>query len=117
VIWSKVVAAVTVASFSLYLVGSVRSSSLPRRRPPPVVTERRLPLDDRERVSPIQKVDAATEPSRPSCCSDSDRGIDDCMLPVEESSGVMDDCGGSRGEGSGHWTRRGWTGLVVVRRG
>jgi hypothetical protein len=117
VIWSKVVAAVTVASFSLYLVESVRSSSLPRRRPPPVVTERRLPLDDRERVSPIREVDAATEPSRPSCCSDSDSGSDDCMLLVEESSGVLDDCRGSRGEGSGRWTGRGWTGLVVVRRG
>jgi hypothetical protein len=27
------------------------------------------------------------------------------------------DCGGSRGGGSGHWARRGWTGLVVVQRG
>jgi hypothetical protein len=26
------------------------------------------------------------------------------MLLVEESNGVLDDCGGSRGEGSGRWT-------------
>jgi hypothetical protein len=91
VIWSKVVAAVTVASFSLYLLESVRSSSLPRRRPGAVVTERRLPLDGRGRVSPIREVDAATEPSRPSCCSDSDRGSDGRMLLVEESSGVLDE--------------------------
>jgi hypothetical protein len=91
VIWSKVVAAVTVASFSLYLLESVRSSSLPRRRPRAVVTERRLALDGRGRVSPIREVDAATEPSRPSCCSDSDRESDGRMLLVEESGGVLDE--------------------------
>jgi hypothetical protein len=46
-----------------------------------------------------REVAAATEPSRLRCCSDSDRGSDGCMLLVEESSGVLDDCGGSRGEG------------------
>lgn len=93
VIWSKkVVAAVTVASFSLYLLESVRSSSLPspRRRPRPAVAERRLCLDGRGRVSPIREVDAETEPSRPSC-SDSDRGSDACILAVEESSVVLDE--------------------------
>lgn len=100
VIWSKkVVAAVTVASFSLYLLESVRSlfSLRPRRRPRPrpAVTERRLCLEDgRGRVSPIREVDADTEPSRPSC-SDSDRGTDACILAVEveeeSSGGVLDE--------------------------
>jgi hypothetical protein len=32
------------------------------------------------------------------------------MLLVEESSGVLDDYGGSMGEGRGRWTGRGWGG-------
>ncbi|XP_066327481.1 uncharacterized protein [Miscanthus floridulus] len=98
VIWSKkVVAAVTVASFSLYLLECVRSSSSlpPRRRPRPrpAVIESRLCLDGRGRVSPIREVDAETEPSRPSC-SDSDRASEACILAVEvdeSSGGVLDE--------------------------
>ncbi|PUZ37686.1 hypothetical protein GQ55_9G140400 [Panicum hallii var. hallii] len=90
VIWSKkVVAAVTLASFSLFLLESVRSSLRPRR-PRPAATERLHFLDGRGRVSPIREVDAETEPSRPSC-SDTDRGSEVSILAVEEDSGALDD--------------------------
>ncbi|RLN39050.1 hypothetical protein C2845_PM01G33260 [Panicum miliaceum] len=90
VIWSKkVVSAVTVAAFSLFLLESVRSSLRPRL-PRPAATERRLFLDGRGRVSPIREVDAETEPSRPSC-SDTDRGSEVSILAVEEDSGALDE--------------------------
>ncbi|XP_062212033.1 uncharacterized protein LOC133913021 [Phragmites australis] len=90
VIWSKkVVAAVTVASFSLFLLESVRSSSLPWR-PLSAATKRQLYLEGRGRVSPIQEVEAKTEPSRPSC-SDSDRGTEVSIFAIEERSGVLDE--------------------------
>jgi hypothetical protein len=92
VIWSKkVVAAVTAASFSLFLLESVRSSLRPRR-PRPAATERRICLDGRGRVSPIREVDAEeTEPPRPSC-SDTDRGSEASILAAEEekSGGALD---------------------------
>ncbi|OEL24611.1 hypothetical protein BAE44_0014370 [Dichanthelium oligosanthes] len=88
VIWSKkVVATVTVAAFSLFLLESVRSSLRPRR-PRPAAAETRLYLDGRGRVSPIREVDAETEPSRPSC-SDTDRGSEVSVLAVEDKSGAL----------------------------
>ncbi|KAF8684389.1 hypothetical protein HU200_044281 [Digitaria exilis] len=92
VIWSKkVVAAVTVAAFSLFLLESVRSSLRPRRPRPVVATETPLYLDGRGRVSPIREVDAETEPSRP-CCSDTDRGSDEVSILAAgvEKSGALD---------------------------
>jgi hypothetical protein len=110
VIWSKkVVAAVTVAAFSLYLLESVRSSSLPRRRPRPRpgpgAAERRLCLDGRGRVSPIREVDAAdTEPSRPSC-SDSDRASE-----AEGRSGVLDESSNTKAKAR----NKSWKKLLAV---
>jgi len=90
VIWSKkVVAAVTVASFSLFLLESARPSLRPRR-PLPAATDGRLFLDGRGRVSPIREVDAETAPSRPSC-SDTDRGSEVSILAVEQDSGGLDE--------------------------
>jgi hypothetical protein len=104
VIWSKVVAAVTVASFSLYLVESVRSSSLPRRRPPPVVTERRLPLDDRERVSPIREVDAARIPTveATTACYSSKKAA--ASWTTAEGAGAKGADAGRGGDGLGWWS-------------
>ncbi|CAN6309954.1 unnamed protein product [Urochloa humidicola] len=94
VIWSKkVVAAVTVAAFSLFLLESVRSSLRPRRpRPVPAPAEAPLYLSGRGRVSPIREVDAETEsePPRPSCCSDTD-------LASEASTGVLAAAGEEKG--------------------
>ncbi|KAL6893606.1 hypothetical protein ACP4OV_007704 [Aristida adscensionis] len=87
VIWSKkVVAAVTVASFSLFVLESLRSS----RRPRPAASNGQLFLGGRGRVSPIREVETDTEPPRPSC-SDSDGGTEVLVLAVEEKSGVLDD--------------------------
>ncbi|CAN6298354.1 unnamed protein product [Urochloa humidicola] len=95
VIWSKkVVAAVTVAAFSLFLLESVRSSLRPRRPRPAAPAEPRLYLVGRGRVSPIREVDAAdeTEPPRPSCCSDTDMASEASSLAaVEEKSGALDE--------------------------
>ncbi|KAG2547001.1 atherin-like [Panicum virgatum] len=91
VIWSrKVVAAVTVASFSLFLLESVRSSLRPGRPRRPAAMDGRLLLDSRGRVSPIREVDAETAPSRPSC-SDTDRGSEVSILAVEQDSGGLDE--------------------------
>lgn len=95
VIWSKkVVAAVTAASFSLFLLESVRSSLRPRPRP--AATERRICLDGRGRVSPIREVDAETGPPRLSC-SDTDRGSEASILSAEEKSGgALDESSSSK---------------------
>uniref|UniRef100_A0A0E0KH30 Uncharacterized protein n=1 Tax=Oryza punctata TaxID=4537 RepID=A0A0E0KH30_ORYPU len=86
VIWSKkVVAAVTVASFSLFLLESVRSSALSRRRRRPAATKK-LGLDGRGYVSPIREV----EPARPSF-SDSSRRSEFSILTIDERSEVGDD--------------------------
>ncbi|CAN6291934.1 unnamed protein product [Urochloa humidicola] len=99
VIWSKkVVAAVTVAAFSLFLLESVRSSLRPRRpRPVAALAEAPLYLSGRGRVSPIREVDAETEsePPRPSCCSDTDLASEASTGVLaaagEEKSGVLDE--------------------------
>ncbi|CAL4926527.1 unnamed protein product [Urochloa decumbens] len=96
VIWSKkVVAAVTVAAFSLFLLESVRSSIRPRRpRPAPAPAEARLYLGGRGRVSPIREVDAyetVPPPARPSCCSDTDGASEASLLAIEEKSGAIDE--------------------------
>uniref|UniRef100_A0A0D9ZI20 Uncharacterized protein n=1 Tax=Oryza glumipatula TaxID=40148 RepID=A0A0D9ZI20_9ORYZ len=86
VIWSKkVVAAVTVASFSLFLLESVRSSALSRRPRRPAATNK-LDLDGRGYVSPIREV----EPARASF-SDSSRRSEFSILTNEERSEVGDD--------------------------
>uniref|UniRef100_A0A0E0FEI1 Uncharacterized protein n=1 Tax=Oryza meridionalis TaxID=40149 RepID=A0A0E0FEI1_9ORYZ len=75
VIWSRwLVAAVTVASLSLFWIESVRSSSRRRLRPPPAAeTAAELPdLRGRGVVSPIREAAAATP--RPSSADDSDVG-------------------------------------------
>jgi hypothetical protein len=110
VIWSrKVVAAVTVASFTLFLLESLKSSSLPRRRwPRAAATETHLCLDGRGRVSPIREVETETEPSRASW-SDSDRGIDSGVLVALENSGVLDESSNAKGETK----RRSWKKLVA----
>jgi hypothetical protein len=104
VIWSKkVVAAVTVASFSLFLLESLRGSS--RQRPAAGATERQhLYLDGRGRVSPIREAEAETELSR----SDSDRGIEEVssILSAEEKS---DESSTSKGKPK----RRAWKKLVA----
>ncbi|KQK13879.1 uncharacterized protein LOC100840973 [Brachypodium distachyon] len=96
VIWSRtVVAAVTIAAFSLFLLESVRSSSTRRRARPPAATHE-LDLDGRGYVSPIREVEAAAEEPEPPrrSCSDSDVGTDIPILAVEESSdaGGRDSC-------------------------
>jgi hypothetical protein len=102
VIWSrKVVAAVTVASFTLFLLESLKSSSLPRRRRA-AATETQLCLDGRGRVSPIREVETETEPSRASS-SDSD------ILVALENSGVLDDASSAKGKTK----RRSWKKLVA----
>ncbi|WVZ60021.1 hypothetical protein U9M48_010094 [Paspalum notatum var. saurae] len=89
VIWSKkVVATVTVASFLLFLLESVRSRPLPRPVVP--VPERRLYLDGRGRVSPIRELEPEPESPRPSC-SDSDRGSEASVLAAEDTSGALDE--------------------------
>jgi hypothetical protein len=78
VIWSrKVVAAVTVAAFSLFLLESVRTF-LPRRRPRPPAAIEALDLGGRGYVSPIREGEAESEPPSRSC-SDLDRGTDDVV--------------------------------------
>ncbi|XP_040378194.1 uncharacterized protein LOC102709355 [Oryza brachyantha] len=90
VIWSKkVVAAVTVASFSLFLLESVRSSALCRRRPPSPLTKK-LDLDGRGYVSPIREVEQLPEPPRPSF-SGSSRRSEFSILAIEERSEAGDD--------------------------
>ncbi|KAF0910061.1 hypothetical protein E2562_001297 [Oryza meyeriana var. granulata] len=90
VIWSKkVVAVVTVASFSLFLLESVRSSALSRRQPRPAVTKK-LDLDGRGYVSPIREVETVSKPPRPSF-SDSARRSESSILTNEERSDVGDD--------------------------
>jgi hypothetical protein len=116
VIWSKkVVAAVTVAAFSLYLLESVRSSSLPRRRPRPrprpAAAERRLCLDGRGRVSPIREVDADTEPSRPSC-SDSDRASE-----AQGRSGVLDESSNAKAKARNKSWKKMLAGAKKLQRG
>ncbi|KAK3149792.1 hypothetical protein QOZ80_3AG0222900 [Eleusine coracana subsp. coracana] len=115
VIWSKkVVAAVTVASFSLFLLESLRcSSSLPRRRRRvSAATERQLCLDGRGRVSPIREVEAETGSSRRLSCSDSDRGpIEATILAdAEEKSGGMCD---ESSDAKGKTKRRSWKKLIA----
>ncbi|GJM96093.1 hypothetical protein PR202_ga12902 [Eleusine coracana subsp. coracana] len=115
VIWSKkVVAAVTVASFSLFLLESLRcSSSLPRRwRRVSAATERQLYLDGRGRVSPIREVEAETGSSRRLSCSDSDRGpIEATILAdAEEKSGGMCD---ESSDAKGKTKRRSWKKLIA----
>ncbi|RCV41585.1 hypothetical protein SETIT_9G148600v2 [Setaria italica] len=91
---AEVVAAVTAASFSLFLLESVRSSLRPRPRP--AATERRICLDGRGRVSPIREVDAETGPPRLSC-SDTDRGSEASILSAEEKSGgALDESSSSK---------------------
>jgi hypothetical protein len=108
VIWSKkVVAAVTVASFSLFLLESLRGSS--RQRPAAGATERQhLYLDGRGRVSPIREAEAETELSR----SDSDTGIEEVssILSAEEKSGGLDE---SSSTTKGKPKRRAWKKLVA----
>jgi hypothetical protein len=78
VIWSrKVVAAVTVAAFALFLLESVRTFS-PRRRPRPPAAIEALDLGGRGYVSPIREGEAESEPPSRSC-SDLDRGTDDVV--------------------------------------
>lgn len=80
VIWSrKVVAAVTVAAFSLFLLESVRPSSLRRRPRPPA-----LDIDGRGYVSPIREAELDPEPPG-SSFSDSGRGISASILGIEEA--------------------------------
>ncbi|KAK3146544.1 hypothetical protein QOZ80_3BG0267870 [Eleusine coracana subsp. coracana] len=116
VIWSKkVVAAVTVASFSLFLLESLRcSSSLSprRRRPVSAATERQLYLDGRGRVSPIREVEAETGSSRRLSCSDSDRvPIEAAILAdaAENSGGVCDESSDAKGKTK----RRSWKKLIA----
>ncbi|KAL5209187.1 hypothetical protein ABZP36_004810 [Zizania latifolia] len=85
VIWSKkVVAVVTVASFSLFLLESLRSSAL-SRRPRPAV-------DGRSYVSPIRfrEVEPVSEP-RQASSSDSSRRSEVSTISIEERSEVGDD--------------------------
>jgi len=110
VIWSKkVVAAVTVASFSLFLLESARPSLRPRR-PRPAATDGRLFLDGRGRVSPIREVDAETAPSRPSC-SDTDRGSEVSILAVEQDSGALDEPTSSKAKAK--TKKRSWKKLIA----
>ncbi|XP_037428674.1 histone-lysine N-methyltransferase 2B-like [Triticum dicoccoides] len=90
VIWSrKVVAAVTVAAFSLFLLESVRASSLRRRpRPPAPTTE--LDIDGRGYVSPIRELEAEPEPLG-SSFSDSGRGFSASTLGIDERSEAGED--------------------------
>ncbi|CAL4935074.1 unnamed protein product [Urochloa decumbens] len=114
VIWSKkVVAAVTVAAFSLFLLESVRSSIRPRRpRPAPAPAEARLYLGGRRRVSPIREVDAdETEPARPSCCSDTDRASEASLLAIEEKSGAVDESTSSTPKAKAK--KRSWKKLIA----
>uniref|UniRef100_A0A8R7PZ07 Uncharacterized protein n=1 Tax=Triticum urartu TaxID=4572 RepID=A0A8R7PZ07_TRIUA len=91
VIWSrKVVAAVTVAAFSLFLLESVRASSL-RRRPRPPAPTAELDIDDgRGYVSPIRELEGEPEPLG-SSFSDSGRGISASILGIDERSEAGED--------------------------
>ncbi|KAF7044508.1 hypothetical protein CFC21_053725 [Triticum aestivum] len=91
VIWSrKVVAAVTVAAFSLFLLESVRASSL-RRRPRPPAPTAELDIDDgRGYVSPIRELAGEPEPLG-SSFSDSGRGISASILGIDERSEAGED--------------------------
>ncbi|CAL4943523.1 unnamed protein product [Urochloa decumbens] len=116
VIWSKkVVAAVTVAAFSLFLLESVRSSIRPGRpRPAPAPAEARLYLGGRGRVSPIREVDAdETEPARPSCCSDTDRASEASLLAIEEKSGAVDESTSSIPKAKAKAKKRSWKKLIA----
>uniref|UniRef100_A0A453H199 Uncharacterized protein n=2 Tax=Aegilops tauschii subsp. strangulata TaxID=200361 RepID=A0A453H199_AEGTS len=90
VIWSrKVVAAVTVAAFSLFLLESVRASSL-RRGPRPPAPTAELDIDGRGYVSPIRELEGEPEPLG-SSFSDSGRGISASILGIDERSEAGED--------------------------
>uniref|UniRef100_A0ACD5XA87 Uncharacterized protein n=1 Tax=Avena sativa TaxID=4498 RepID=A0ACD5XA87_AVESA len=111
VIWSrKVVAAVTVAAFSLFLLESARSLSL-RRRPRPVAAMEALDLSGgRGYVSPIREAEAADpEPPRRSI---SDSGV----LSVVSTEDMAEERSEAGGDDSGSPTakskRRSWRKLI-----
>ncbi|KAM3295043.1 hypothetical protein ACQJBY_037728 [Aegilops geniculata] len=100
----KVVAAATVAAFSLFLLESVRASSL-RRKPRPPAPTAELDIDGRGYVSPIRELEpeplgssfsdsgrgiSAPEPLG-SSFSDSGRGISASVLGIEERSEAGED--------------------------
>ncbi|KAM0857885.1 hypothetical protein ACQ4PT_048198 [Festuca glaucescens] len=114
VIWSRrVVAAVTVAAFSLFLLEPIRSFSL-RRKPRPPATREALDFGGRGYVSPIREVEVEAEPEPPTrSCSDLDRGTDVISVlstedTVDERSEAADDSGSSRGKAK----RRSWRKLI-----
>ena len=81
--------AVPVAAFSLFLLESVRASSLRRRpRPPAPTTE--LDIDGRGYVSPSRELEAEPEPLG-SSFSDSGRGISASILGIDERSEAGED--------------------------
>uniref|UniRef100_A0ACD6A622 Uncharacterized protein n=1 Tax=Avena sativa TaxID=4498 RepID=A0ACD6A622_AVESA len=109
VIWSrKVVAAVTVAAFSLFLLESARSFSL-RRRPRPGATKEALDLRGRGYVSPIREVEAEAEPPRRSF---SDSGIVS-IVSTEDMAEERSDAGGAdSGNPKAKSKRRSWRKLI-----
>ncbi|KAL5217368.1 hypothetical protein ABZP36_018052 [Zizania latifolia] len=89
VIWSKkVVAVVTVASCSLFLLESLRSSALSQRQRPAVT--KKVDLGGRGYVSPIREAELVSEPRQRSF-SDSSRRSEVSTLSIDERSEVGDD--------------------------
>jgi hypothetical protein len=116
VIWSrKVVAAVTVAAFSLFLLESVRTFS-PRRRPRPPATTDALDLGGRGYVSPIREVEAEPEPPSRSC-SDLDRETDVVsVLTTEDTIEERSEAGCDPSSSSkAKSNRRSWKKLIPRR--
>ncbi|CAM0875552.1 unnamed protein product [Alopecurus aequalis] len=111
VIWNrKVVAAVTVAAFSPFLLESIRSFWL-RRRPLAVATKE-LDLGGRGYVSPIREVEAEPELPRRSC-SDSDRWTEVVSTTstedrIEERSEAGDESSSSKAKSK----KRSWRKLI-----
>uniref|UniRef100_A0ACD5WD33 Uncharacterized protein n=1 Tax=Avena sativa TaxID=4498 RepID=A0ACD5WD33_AVESA len=111
VIWSrKVVAAVTVAAFSLFLLETVRSLSL-RGRPRPVAAKEALDLvGGRGYVSPIREAEAADpEPPRRSISDSGVLSVVSTEDMAEERSEAGGDDSGSPGAKS---KRRSWRKLI-----
>ncbi|KAM0908002.1 hypothetical protein ACQ4PT_015751 [Festuca glaucescens] len=112
VIWSrKVVAAVTVAAFSLFLLDPIRSFSL-GRRPRPPATKEALDLGGRGYVSPIREVEAEPEPPIIGR-SESDRGTDVVsILSTEDTAEERSEAGDDSGSSKGKPKRRSWRKLI-----